>query len=166
MKISVLSKRIGFFQAFFSVAFITLEGNGSRAVQINYTVQKFKIFIFIYFHDAFNFTSRWNDTITLLSTPISTRESANAYPTEETKLMFLRNILKRPRLIHDSSEVEGDALTLPGEINTALIGSSVARTWFPDDSFLTKGNECVARFSWRLWARNAWRIPKSVCVEG
>ena len=39
------------------------------------------LFVFIYFHGAFNFRS--NDTIPLLSTRILTPMSANAYITEE-----------------------------------------------------------------------------------
>ena len=42
----------------------------------------------------------------------------NVYHSEETKLMFLRNILERHHLFHDSFKEEVDALMLPGEQST------------------------------------------------
>ena len=64
-------------------------------------------------------------------------------------------------------------ITLPGEKSThthtdysAAIGSYSTRTRFLDDSDVTNGKECIARFNRRSWGSNAWRILRKVCGGG
>ena len=110
--------------------------------------------MFTYFHGAFNF--RWNDTTPLLSTRNLSREGANVYPTEETKLIFLSTVFWGTFCKSFVSFIPRSCwqVNAPrGAIYSAPIGSYSNRTWFPDDSYLTNGKECVARFSRRSWGR-------------
>ena len=133
------------------VAFIALESKAVTLVQLKCT-RNTNIFIRIYVSSRrFQFSMKRHHT---LAQQFKSRECKD---TPRKQINFsadyvLRN--SRTRFIRRRSWL---VYAPRGALFTAPIGPYPTRTWFPYDSYLTMGKECVARFSRRSWWTNAWR---------
>ena len=80
--------------------------------------------------------------------------------------IFVRSKTLWSRIALVSTEIVHRLWLVNTLTSTAPLGSPIVSTWALADICEQWEWNLTARFSRRLWDRNAWRTPKNVCVGG